>query len=52
MAGCGYWRCKETAGNDVLEKSFRLRSVEKISWKPGRFMSCRVDDDDDDDDDK
>jgi len=49
MAGYSYWRYKETAGNDVLEKSFRLRSVEKTSWKPIHIMSCRVDDGDDDD---
>ena len=38
---------KKTAGNDVLEKSFRLRSVEKTSWKPIQLIICSLDDDDD-----
>jgi len=48
MAGGCYWRYKKkTAGNDVLEKSFRLRSVEKTSWKPIQLIICSLDDDDD-----
>lgn len=41
---------KLRVSNDVLEKSFRLRTMEKTSWKPIHLMCCRILDDDDDDD--